>query len=190
MKLLLREDVNKDRNFVIKELRKGKIFVYPTDTIYGLGCNALIPKNVEKIRKIKNRYGKPFSVIVPDIHWVEKNCLLNENSRKWLKILPGPYTFILKLKNGKAIAEEINLGLDSIGIRIPDHWISEIVKEAGVPFVTTSVNLSGSNFMKEVKEINPKITMGVDYIIDEGRIDGKPSSIINLTGEREKIVKR
>ena len=160
------------------EIRKGKIFIYPTDTIYGLGCNFLNSESVEKIRDIKRRDGRPFSVIAPGKDWIRKNCVVNDKVEKWLDKLPGPYTLILDTDGG------------SLGVRIPDNWFSLIVEKAGVPFVTTSVNISGKNSMEKLEDLDTEIEGKVDYIIYDGKLGGKASKIINLTGGEEKIIER
>ena len=88
--------LNEIKDSLISELIKS-IFIYPTDTIYGIGCNAEESKLVEKIREIKNRDKKPFSIIAPSIKWILENCETTE--KEISKYLPGPYTLILKKKN-------------------------------------------------------------------------------------------
>ena len=181
---LTKEQFTKERHVYFMQLRMGAVFVYPTDTIYGIGCDATDKRAVRKIRDIKRRYTKPFSVIAPSKKWIEENC---DVDKKDLKRLPGPYTLILKLRDKKSITEEVNEGKVTIGVRIPDHWISKIVEEYGRPVVTTSVNKAGEEPITEVKRVNNK---KVDFAIDEGRIEGKPSTVIDLTGKKEKILRK
>ena len=166
-----------NRKVITDEMLAGKIFIYPTDTIYGLGCNALNPSSVMKIREIKQRSYKPLSVIAPSKKWILDNCIADI---KDLGKLPGPFTLILKLKNKNAVAPEVNMG-DTIGVRIPDHWFSSLVKEAGVPFVTTSVNISSRPYITSLEDLPKEIESQVDYFINEGPILGQPSEIIDLT---------
>ena len=81
---------------LIKEIKAGKIFIYPTDTLYGIGCNAEDKEAVEKIREIKGRDNKPFSVIAPSFKWIEDNLIIDCNLKEYL---PGAYTIILKKKD-------------------------------------------------------------------------------------------
>ncbi|UCG95440.1 MAG: Sua5/YciO/YrdC/YwlC family protein, partial [archaeon] len=120
---------------------------------------------------------KPFSVIAPSKEWILENCVVGEAD---LTRLPGPYTLILKLKQ-KCVAENVNLGLDTLGVRIPDNWFSQLIKETGIPIVTTSVNLTGQKFMTSLDSLDPKIKDAVDFIVYEGPLRGSPSEIINLT---------
>ena len=164
----------------------GAVFVYPTDTIYGIGCNAQISSSVKKIRELKLRNTNPFSVIAPSIDWIKENCVITEESNEWLGKLPGPYTLILKLKSN-CVAKEVNPGLKTLGVRIPKHWISKVVGEADVPIVTTSVNRSSEDYMTSLEDIDYTIMGSVDFILYEGKKEGKPSKIINLTDKVEVI---
>ncbi|MEK6833606.1 MAG: L-threonylcarbamoyladenylate synthase [Nanoarchaeota archaeon] len=159
---------------LVRQILEGKIFIYPTDTIYGIGCNAEDKDAVEKIKQIKERdKDKPLSVIAPDFNWIRKNCIIDVDLDKYL---PGPYTIILKKKEISFLSHISNT--EFIGVRIPACDFLQKVKEAGVPFVTTSVNLSGEPFAKNIKEIPKEILNKVDVIIDEGELNGNPSTII------------
>lgn len=156
-----------------KAVLSGKIFIYPTDTIYGIGCNALIKESVEKIREIKQRDKKPFSVIAPSFEWINENCIIDCELEKYL---PGAYTIILKKKNPTFLLWVSNS--DSLGIRIPKNEFCDKIRKADVPFITTSVNISGEKPITNIKELPEEIKSKIDYIIDKGKIDGKPSTLI------------
>lgn len=172
MQILSRQDSGKIKTLV----QKGSVFVYPTDTIYGLGCDATNQKSVLRVRKIKRREEKPFSVIAPTKKWILENC---ETGPKDLKHLPGPYTLILRLKR-RCVAPGVNLGLGTLGVRIPKHWFSLLVRELGIPVVTTSVNISGQKFMTSIDNLDPAIKKAADFVIYEGPLQGSPSKIIDL----------
>ena len=188
MRILTREEVNAEKISLMESIIDGAVFIYPTDTIYGLGCNALKSAPVKKIRDIKNRAKNPFSVIAPSKQWIFDNCVIEEEAVKWIEKLPGPYTLILKVKNS-AVAKEVNSNLNTLGIRIPDHWFSSFVEELEVPIVTTSANKAGSNFMTSLDNLDLDIKNNVDFIIYEGEKKGSPSKIIDLTN-KIKIIKR
>jgi len=189
MRILSFEEFNLERQSIIDELFKGAVFIYPTDTIYGIGCNAAISSAVKKIRKLKSRASNPFSVIAPSFDWIYENCIVTKEAEEWLKKLPGPYTLILKLKNSNCVAKETASGLKTLGIRIPNHWIRDVVAEADVPVVTTSVNKSNEDYMTSLEDLEPAIKGSVDFIIYEGKKEGKPSKIIDLT-DNVKIIER
>lgn len=158
----------------VKQIHEGKIFIYPTDTIYGLGCDATKINSVEKIKEIKKRdKDKPLSVIAPSFDWIQKNCIVDFDLKKYL---PGAYTLILK-KKAQHFLNHVS-DTEFIGVRIPACNFSEKVRKAGIPFITTSVNFSGEPFAKSVKEIPKNILDKVDVVIDEGELNGKPSTII------------
>ena len=177
-----RQYVLKNRGQIIKAITRGQIIIYPTDTIYGIGCNAFDKNSVNKIRELKRRETKPFSVIVPGKIWVRDNCELNKDVEKYLKKLPGPYTLFLRLRSGVEIPAAVNPSENgTIGIRIPKHWFKDLISEAGVPFVTTSVNISGRPHMTNLHDLDESIKNNVDFIIYEGEINGRESIKIDLT---------
>lgn len=190
MKIIDKKEFLQNKEFYLEEMKRGKTFVYPTDTIYGIGCDALNDDAIAVIREIKMRDEKPFSVIAPGKEWILNNCIVNENVRKWIDKLPGPYTLILRLKNWEAVSDKVNHGMDSIGVRISSNWFSKIVEEFGKPFVTTSVNLTGEPFMVKIDDLKDEIKKRVDYIVYEGVLRGKPSKIVKLINGKEKIIER
>ncbi len=177
MNLLIKNEKDNCLFDLKKEILSGKIFIYPTDTIYGLGCDATNKKAVEKIKSIKSRdKDKPLSVIAPSIEWIEQNLIIEPNLN-FDKYFPGPYTIILKKKNPLFLSW-ISPN-ETIGIRIPNHELTRKIQESGVPFVTTSVNLSGEPFAKDLKEIEENIINLIDFIIESRTpLSGKPSHLI------------
>lgn len=167
---------------MLAEMRRGKVFVYPTDTIYGIGCDATNSLAVGRVRTIKMRESKPFSVIAPSLEWIERNCIVDSEARTWIDKLPGPYTLILKLANNLEIGDEVNGGLGTIGVRMPDNWFAEVIAVSGLPFVTTSVNLTGRPHMTSIADMDRSIMDAVDYVIDEGPLENRPSKVIDLAG--------
>lgn len=188
-KIISKEEFFLKKTQILRDLKKS-IFVYPTDTIYGLGCNALDEDLIEKLRYIKNRHILPFSIIPPNYEWVKKHCVVDERVATWLKRLPGPYTLILKLKDRNSIPYNLNLGLDTIGIRFPNSWFTSVVKMLGFPITTTSANLTGGNYMSSLEDMHPNIKNFVDYIIYDGRLKGKPSELVYLNRTKVMIKKR
>ena len=189
MRVLIKEEFLQEKDSIRNRLKEENlVLVYPTDTIYGIGCNALSKEAVQRIRKIKKRESSPFSVIAPSKEWIVKNCSLNENAKEWLKKLPGPYTLVLKTKE-ECVAKNVAPGLKTLGIRIPDHWFSGFVKEMNIPIISTSANVSGNDFMTSLEDLDEDIKGKVDFIVYEGVKEGKPSRIIDLTG-RIKVIER
>ena len=179
MKTITKKEFLEKSEFYLNEIKSGKIFIYPTDTIYGIGCNALNGSSIDKIREIKKRDSKPMSIIVPSINWIEKNCFVENN--KELKKLPGPYTFIVELKNKDSVSKQELIGdLKGLGVRIPDNWFSKWISKNNLVFVTTSVNISGEPHLINPEELKEEIKDKVDYLISDGSLTGKSSTIIDL----------
>ena len=180
MRVYSEEEVLKDKA-VLSEIAKGAVFIYPTDTIYGVGCDATDDKAVKRVRKLKGRETKPFSVIAPSIDWIKENCSLTGRAKAWLLRLPGPYTLIINLKKPGAVCPQANMGLKNLGIRIPDHWISGFVSRLNKPLVTTSVNREGKPFATKLEELKQ---FEVDFIIYEGEKTGRPSAVVDTVSGR------
>jgi tRNA threonylcarbamoyl adenosine modification protein (Sua5/YciO/YrdC/YwlC family) len=168
---------------LIKKIKDGSLFIYPTDTIYGLGCNALNKKAVEKIKKIKARDSKkPLSIIAPSKKWILK---YTKPKKQFLdKYLPGKYTLILKKRNPKFLNWVSNH--ETLGIRIPKNSFSGIITKANVPFITTSVNISGKKPATKPEDIDKKILAKVDLVILGKKLSGKPSTIVLENGKKLK----
>ncbi len=178
---------------VVAVLKNGGLIIYPTDTIYGLGCDISNNKALEKIARLKNvRLDKAdFSFICYDLSnlsvYVKQ---IDTPTYKILKrALPGPYTFILKGSNNlpKAFKKK-----KTVGIRIPDNNIvREIVKELGNPIITTSIRDDDDvvEYTTDPELIYEKWKSKVDLIIDGGYGDNRPSTIIDLTQDEMVIIR-
>jgi tRNA threonylcarbamoyl adenosine modification protein (Sua5/YciO/YrdC/YwlC family) len=121
---------------------------------------------------------------VPSREWICHNCEVTDEIKEWIDKLPGSYTLVLTLKHKKMFPDSLTKGLDTIGVRIPDHWIKEFVEEYGAPIVTTSANKSGEMFMTCIEDLDHDIKSHVNFIVYEGVKNGKPSKIIDLTVKR------
>jgi L-threonylcarbamoyladenylate synthase len=186
------DEYNVNRKTILKEV-PNSVFVYPTDTIYGIGCSALNDKLVDKVRKLKHS-SQPFSVIVPSKEWIYENCVVTEEAEEWIRKLPGPYTLLLKLKNKKAVAKNVhNYDMNGdviIGVRMPNHWFLVLAYTLKIPIVTTSANVTGQNFMTSLEDLDSTIRQGVDYVFYDGPKKGTPSTIVYLGGEKTKVFPR
>ena len=189
MRIVTIDEFRLNKDEFAEKLEEGQVFIYPTDTIYGIGCDATNEAAVLKLRNIKRQHDRPLSIIAPSINWIKENCVITSEVEEWLKKLPGPYTLILKLKNKKAIAQSVN-DTGSIGVRIPKHEISRFVNYIGFPIVTTSANITGKMFMTSIEDLDSEIKNRVDFFIDQGETRGTPSTIIYLDKEKIEIKKR
>jgi L-threonylcarbamoyladenylate synthase len=154
----------------------GKIFIYPTDTIYGIGCDATNQESVNKIKEIKQRdKDKPISIIAPSKEWIKQHCIINQEL-DIDKYLPGPYTLILKKQDPNFMNHISNT--DSLGIRIPNNNFCKQIQKANKPFVTTSINIAGESPYTQIKQIPKQIKNQVDHIIEQGGLSGHPSTLV------------
>ena len=153
--------------------------IYPTDTLYGLGCNALSKKAVEKIYLAKKREGKkPLSIIAADYAMLLEYCEVSSVQERCLhSLLPGPYTFILPLRKKLPVSPTL-----SVGVRVPEHmFIRQISKELSLPIVSTSANLSGEKEAAEIGGLDSAVSKAADLIIDGGRCQyAQGSTVIDL----------
>ena len=185
MRVLNYIEVKQNCESIRRMIKEGALFIHPTDTIYGIGCDANNFESVRKIIQLKGRHNKPLSVIAPSKNWIREHCQLDGDAETWLEKLPGPYTLILKLKNPIFLPEEVTKGLGTVGIRIPKHWISEIVNECGYPIITTSANKQGKDFMTSLDTLDPDIKAGMSFAMYEKEKQGRPSKIVNLHEDGE-----
>ena len=190
MRVLTKDEFMLEKSRFKADIRKGAIFVHPTDTIYGIGCSVLSSEAVNNVREVKQRRFMPFSILVPSKKWIFENCEVNKKANEWVDKLPGAYTLVLSLKNKNAIVPEVNNNLRTVGVRIPDHWFSSYVRELGFPVITTSANVVGENFMTSIEDLDERIKSKVDFIIYEGEKKGRPSTIVDLSKKEPQITKR
>ncbi len=178
---------------VVKCLRSGGVIIYPTDTVYGIGCDIHNRKAVERICKIRNV--KPekaqFSFICSDLSHISEFCSQIDNSTFKLmkKVLPGAYTFILNATN--KVPKLFQSKKRTVGIRIPDHSIPlEIVKELGNPIMTASVHDEDEliEYTTDPSLIHERFENKVDMVIDGGYGGIEASTVLNCSdGEFEVI---
>ncbi len=188
--VITKEEFQLKKHEILSKVEDGAIFIHPTDTIYGIGCDATNESAVKKVREAKQRYSKPFSVIAPSKTWIRENCEVNPEVIKYLKKLPGPYTLILKLKKDNHIAKNVKGGLPTLGVRIPDHWSTKIAEELDKPIITTSANIVGKEFMTSLDNLDISIKNKIDFILYEGEKRGRPSTLIDLSQEETLVTKR
>jgi len=184
-----KEESNLKIDTIVNKIDDGALFVYPTDTIYGIGCDATNEEAVKKLRDLKNFHDKPLSIIVPDKRWIRDNCEVEKNAIEWLTKIPGPYTLIFNLKEDAKIAPNVT-NTKTIGVRMIDHWTQKVCELFDRPIITTAANKLGGNIMTSPDEIDTDIKAHVEFLIDGGNIKGRPSTLVNLSKDSEEITKR
>jgi len=177
---------------VAESLKRGNIIIYPTDTIYGLGCDIFHPKAIERICRIKNVEPQKaqLSFVCYDLsdlsHYAKQ--LSTPIYRLLKQYLPGPYTFILEAS--KEVPKILKTKKDTIGIRVPDNKIARcIVQELGNPILSASMPGDYVEDYTDPETIHEKFEKLVDIVIDGGIGGIEPSTIIDFTGD-EPVVTR
>nr|WP_307774829.1 L-threonylcarbamoyladenylate synthase [uncultured Cetobacterium sp.] len=180
----------------IKEsLAKGKIIVYPTDTVYGVGASIDSIKGIENIYKAKERsFTSPLIALISKKEHIDKIAIIPEEKKEILRILaenywPGALTIILKKKEN--VPGIMVSNGETVGVRIPNLKIAiDIIEASGGILPTTSANISGERTPRSYKEVNKKFKERVDILVDGGESPlGEESTIIDLTRDRIVILR-
>lgn len=175
-----------------ESVRKGEIILFPTETVYGIGANALDKNAVKKIYMAKGRQpDNPLIVHISDTRMLKE--LVEEPNETEQKLIdsffPGPFTIILKRK--KIIPNIITGGLDTVGIRMPSNLIAQkIIKYAGVPIAAPSANLSGKPSGTLLADIREEFEGKVSYMVDEGLAEiGVESTVVRVINQIPHILR-
>ena len=193
IKLYEKNTSEKDLEKVVKVLKDGGLIIYPTDTVYGLGCDIKSTKALEKVARLRGvKLEKAnFSFICHDLSNISEYATqINANTFKILKRnLPGPYTFILPGSNN---LPKVFKKKKTVGIRVPDNTIARsIVQNLGNPIISTSIKDEDDiiEYTTDPELIFEKWEKHVDLIIDGGYGDNVASTVIDLTGEDPLLIR-
>jgi tRNA threonylcarbamoyl adenosine modification protein (Sua5/YciO/YrdC/YwlC family) len=180
---------------VVDLLEAGGIIIYPTDTVYAMGCDIKATKSIEKIARFKglNPKNPELSLIFHDMSQLSEYTIIRDNNIfKLLKRnLPGPFTFIVQANN--QIPKLFKNKKKTVGIRIPDSTIVlELVRELGRPIVTTSIHDQDEviEYTTDPELIFEKFSDFTDAIIDGGYGNNEASTVVDCTGEDIEIVRQ
>jgi Sua5/YciO/YrdC/YwlC family protein len=178
---------------VVNILKEGGIVIYPTDTVYAIGCDALNVRAIERICKIKNINPQKtkLSIICEDLSNISEYAKVSNNVFKLMKRnLPGPFTFIL---NATGNLPKIYRNRKEVGIRVPDNnIIITLVRELGNPILTTSIRSKDDlmEYCTDPELIEEEYGQLVDIVIDGDYGGLEPSTIVDCTGEEIEIVRQ
>jgi tRNA threonylcarbamoyl adenosine modification protein (Sua5/YciO/YrdC/YwlC family) len=176
---------------VVNILKEGGIVVYPTDTYYGIGCDIMNKKAIERIYQLKQRNkSKPFSFICSDLKNISLYAKVSNYAYKTMKrLLPGPYTFILE--GSKLVPKIMLTQRKTAGIRVPDNPIClNLVKELGNPVITTSATMPDGTIFHDASLIHDYFGNRVDAVIDGSIVPGSPSSVILLIYDIPEVIRK
>ncbi len=169
---------------VVEILHQDGVIAYPTDTVYGIGCDIFCKRAIEKIFLIKGKSHKsPLSFICPDLKDISKYAYVSNRAYKVMRhLLPGPYTFVLKAT--PLVPKLMVTKIKTVGIRIPDNNICiALLRELGHPIVSTSASYGEFDIFIDPEEIDIRLGYQLDVIIDGGILGTMPSSVIDLTND-------
>lgn len=179
---------------VVEVLRNGGIVIYPTDTIYGIGCDIFNQRAVERVCQIKGVKADKtqLSFICEDISHISEYVrnISTPVFKVMKKSLPGPFTFLLH--SSSKVPKIINAKKKTVGIRVPDHNIPHmLVKQLGNPIITTSVHDEDDvlEYTTDPELIYEKFHKLVDIVIDGGYGNNIPSTVIDCTGDMMEVVR-
>lgn len=171
-------------------LANGGIIAYPTDTVYGIGCDIFSKQSIEKISLLKGKSkNSPLSFICPDLKDIAKYAFVtNPAYRVMRQLLPGPYTFILK--GTRLVPKLMITKRKTVGIRVPDNNIClALLHELGHPIVSTSASFKDNIILTDPEEIDIHLGHALDLVIDGGILETIASSVVDLTEEPFRIIR-
>lgn len=184
----------KEINKIVETLRDGGLIIYPTDTIYGIGCDITNARAVEAICRIKGIDPKKnnLSFICYDLSHISEYARVDNNTFKMMKKnLPGAFTFILEGNNS---LPKLFKQKKTVGIRVPDNnIIRTIVNELGNPILSTSVKDDQDDILEYFTDpelIHERLGHLVDIVIDGGYGELEPSTVVDCTGDEIEIIRQ
>jgi tRNA threonylcarbamoyl adenosine modification protein (Sua5/YciO/YrdC/YwlC family) len=172
-------------------LKNGGLIVYPTDSIYGLGCDLFNKRAIEKIYQIKgNDKRKYLSFICPDLKGISEYAYVSNASYKIMRhLLPGPYTFILNAT--RRVPKVLLEKRKTVGIRVPDNIVCHaLLAEFGNPIISTSACLPGQEYIGDPDGIETAFARSVDLLLDAGPGGMEPSTVVDLTQEEPVLIRQ
>lgn len=171
-----------------RAIENEELVVYPTETVYGLGADALEPSAVERVFEVKRRdRSEPISLAVPSIDAVEAYVDLSERERRFMEaMLPGPVTVVCAKRD--LVPDVLTAGRPRVGVRVPDHPVATALLERVAPVTATSANLSGTGSVRHPEQLSPAIRDAAATILAGGETPGGGSTVVDV--DREEIHRR
>lgn len=169
-------------------IAEGELVVYPTETVYGLGADALDADAVERVFEAKGRdRSKPVSMAVPDVEMAHQYTHLTERELRFIEaFLPGPVTVVVE--RDSAVPDVLTAGRDRVGLRIPDHETALALLSAAGPMTATSANISGTGSVRRPEELGDAVRERAAVVLDGGETPGGGSTVVDV--ERGEIHRR
>jgi tRNA threonylcarbamoyl adenosine modification protein (Sua5/YciO/YrdC/YwlC family) len=175
----------------VKVIKQGGVIIYPTDTVYGIGCDIFNKSAIERIQAIKNNPEiKLLSFICHNLKDISNYAKVSDYAYRTMKhLLPGPFTFILPA--AKSVPKKLWNNRKSVGIRVPEHFIAmKLVEELGNPIISTSATNRKGEMLFDPLEIKSIFNTQVDLMLSAGSVSGEPSSVIDLSQGEPVVVRK
>ena len=171
-------------------IKQGGIIIYPTDTVYGLGCDIFNKEALERLFQIKNdAITKMFSFVCADLKDIAKYAKVSDYAYRTMKhLLPGAYTFVLPA--AKDVPKKLWSKRKTVGIRVPNNEVSlAIARAVGNPIISTSVTNRKGEVLSDVDEIKAIFNPLVDLMLSVGNLSSQPSSVIDLSNGAPEVIR-
>ncbi len=164
----------------VEALEAGDLVVYPTETVYGLGADALDPAAVGQVFSAKRRdRDQPVSLAVHDVAAIDEYAVLSDRERAFCeRFLPGPVTVVLAARD--QVPRELIGGRDRVGVRVPDHPLARQLAERAGPLTATSANVSGRPSVRRVAALDGEIREAAAVVLDGGETPGGGSTVVDV----------
>ncbi len=171
-----------DLTDAVAALRCGDLVIYPTETVYGLGANALDAEAIERVFEAKRRpRDRPISMAVPELSVAADYARITPRERAFCeRFLPGPVTVLLGRTD--RVPDVLVHGRDRVGVRVPDHPIARALARRTGPITATSANLSGTESARRIEAVDPSIRERA-VVVDGGETPGTESTVVDVDGD-------
>jgi L-threonylcarbamoyladenylate synthase len=170
-------------------IKQGHIIVYPTDTLYAIGVDAFNESAVHSVFLLKNRpFSLPLPIAVSSLQQMEMLSTLTKTAKKLVtRLLPGPLTIIAEKK--PVLSDLLTAGNHTIAVRIPNDPLALQLLQICGPLTVTSANIHHTNTPFSVEDIKKMFPSSIAFYIDDGQRSGQPSTIVDCTTDRPKILR-
>lgn len=176
----------------VEVLQNDGVVIYPTDTVYGIGCSVFSKKGIERIYLIKNQHkSKPFSFVCSDLSHISEYAVVSNQAYRIMKqLIPGPFTFILPASRLKQLPKSLISKRKTVGIRVPNNNVAQmLVKELGHPILSASLTDDAGEVINDPDIIVKLFKHKVDLILNGGINISGPSTVLDFTTEPPILVR-
>ena len=169
-------------------VRRGELVVYPTETVYGLGADALDPAAIDRVFAVKRRdREQPLSLGVPSVDAALPYVRIDERTRSFMDaFLPGPVTVVCA--KTEAVPAVLTGGRDRVGVRVPDHPVARALLDRVAPLTATCANVSGRGSVVRPEDLDPAVVEAVAVVVDGGETPGTESTVVDP--DRGEVLRR